>query len=228
MPPTRRRYGLLAVAIFSLPLFGAAAAPASAAEGAKTAAQIFADTRSAMSNAKSFHVLGHIDFSGTAESLNLSLSRTGGGGTLEVSGATMQIVVGKGTVYIKADAKSWLKLTKSQSVAQLVADRWIRAPETNSDFASFAELTVTNRFVAALLSGAGKLTKVAGTSTVDGRAAVVLADSQGNKVYIAATGTPYLLRLQGGGGSSSGRLDFSDFGTAPMPSLPTHSITLPS
>jgi hypothetical protein len=223
----RRDFAMTAVAAIGLPLLAAAGLPTSGIDQAKSAAQIFAGAQSAMAHASSFHVLGHIDFNGTAESLNLSLSRHGGGGSLEVSGATMQIVVAAGTVYIKADEKSWLILTKSQSIAQLVADRWIKAPETNADFASFAELTITQRFVGQLMSGSGKLTKLAGTTRVDGREAVVLADSGGNKVYIAATGTPYLLRVSGQGGSSSGSLNFSDFGTAPMPAVPVHAISLP-
>ena len=105
-----------------------------AAEDSKTAAQVWADAKAAMVRAKSLHVLGHDDQQGTDVSVNLSMSPGRGGGSIQEPGVVMELVLAKGIVYVKADEKSWFKLTHSQSTAELVANRWIEAPVTNAGF----------------------------------------------------------------------------------------------
>jgi hypothetical protein len=218
-----RKLALGVVALAALPLATAAQAPISNSIQGKSAAQIAAAAKSAMKNVKSFHVEGVIP----PLKMNLSLSATGGGGSITESGATLEIVVAKGTVYIKADAKSWDKLTGSKSVGKLVANKWIKAPASNSDFSDFADLTITTDFVSEVFSDDKGLKVVAGTSTVDGHVAVELTDGQGGKLYVAASGPAYILRLSSTG-SSTGSLDFSDFGDAPLPAVPKNAISLPT
>lgn len=189
-----------------------------------TVADIITSAQAAMSNASSFHVLGKVNDNGT-EAFNLSVGRQGGGGSIGVGGATLQIVVSGHTLYIKGDEKSWYILTKSQSTAQLVANKWIKVPSTNSNFSDFAELTVTKDFTSQILGGSPTGLAKDGTSSVNGRSALVLTDKSGDKLYIAASGTPYFLRIQGSG--KSGSLTFSDFGDAPMPAVPSNAISLP-
>lgn len=222
-----RRFAAGLVAVLALPLAVATAARQSNAEQAKPAAQIVADATTAMKNAKSFHVLGHIDEQGTAMVLNLSLSARGGGGSVQLSGATLEVVVNSTNVYVKADSKSWLKLTGDKATAQLVANRWIKAPRTSSSFAGFADLTVPKAFVLQFMSGESGFSKLPHLSTFDGRSAVVLTDAQGDKLYVANNGTPYILGLQGTARGSSGTMAFSDFGDAPMPATPVNAVTLP-
>ena len=85
-----------------------------------------------MKDVKSFHVVGMVGGKSTASSFSLSLSATGGGGDISVPGATLKLVVAAGTVYIRANEASWLKLTGSRSMAQSVANHWIKAPASNS------------------------------------------------------------------------------------------------
>jgi hypothetical protein len=180
-----------------------------------------------MEGVKSFHVLGHDDEKGTVVSLNLSMSPGRGGGSIQMPGVTMELVLAAGTVYIKADEKSWLKLTGSQTTAELVANRWIKAPVTNSDFSSIAELADSRKFIGTL-SPPGKISRLPGTTTLYGRKTLVLVTSAGNKVYIAGTGTPYLLAaIQDQASDEQGFLRFTDFGDAPMPAVPTNAISLP-
>src|ERR1700722_1275520 len=144
-----RKLALGVVALAALPLATAAQAPISSTLQGKSAAQIAAAAESAMKHVKSFHVEGVI----APLTMNLSLSATGGGGSITESGATLEIVVAKGTVYIKADAKSWAKLTGSKSIGNLVANKWIKAPASNSDFSDFADLTITTDFAGQVFSG---------------------------------------------------------------------------
>jgi hypothetical protein len=212
------------VALLALPFMSAAHVPINSTVEGETATQIAKASVAAMKKATSFHVNGQVKDQGT-EAFNLSLSKTGGGGSVSVNGATLQVVVAKGTLYIKADEKSWLKLTGSSATAELVANKWIKVPATNADFKDFADLTITKDFTSQFLTGLGTVSLVPGTTTFHGHEAVVLTDPQGDKLYVAATGTPYILRIQAKG--AGGELTFSDFGDAPLPAVPTNAITLP-
>ncbi len=197
-----------------------------ASEHTKPAARIFADAVAAMKRAKSFHVTGHLDAGGTKELLNLSMSPSGGGGSVGLPGVTMQIIVMGTSVYIKADEKSWLDLTHSQSTAALVAGRWIKAKRSNPDFRDFVNLTVSTSFIGQVTSGPATFSKLPATKVFDGRPAVVLTDNRGGKLYVADTGPAYFLYLQGSGQGSSGTMTFTDFGRAPMPAAPANAIPL--
>jgi hypothetical protein len=218
---------LALVALLSVPLAATEARADNATQHTETAAQIYAGAEKTMLAARNFHTLGRFNDGGTLISLNLSMSPAGGGGSVQLPGVTMDLVVAAHTVYVKADEKSWLKLTKSQPTAELVADRWIKAPASNADFSSFAQLTDSKTFITQLLSGQAKFSLLPGAGNWGGHKALVLTDPQGDRLYVAEGTAPYLLHVQGQGGGSSGYITFSDFGTAPMPSVPTDAISLP-
>ncbi len=215
------------IALLSVPFAVTSRAEITATEQSKSAAQIFTDSENAMRNAKSFHALGHFNDGGTATSLNLSMSPAGGGGSVQLPGVTMELVVTSATIYLKADEQSWLKLTGSQPTAELVANRWIKASKSNPDFSSLADLTNSKDFIGQLTAGASELAKLPATASWGGYKAIVLTDGQGDRLYVADTSTPYMLHLQGEGSGSSGAVSFSDFGKAPMPTMPVNAITLP-
>ncbi len=216
------------VALLAAPLAAATGATSHAGEQNRTATQIVADAKAAMLGAKNFHVRGVINDGGTATSLNLSMSPGGGGGSVQLPGVTMEIVVAAHKVYIKADEKSWLKLTGSKPTAELVADRWIEASASNADFSSFADLTDSKTFMSQLTSGWAEFSKLPATPNWGGHKSIILTDNQGDRLYVVDSATPYMLHLQGQGGGSSGYMTFSDFGTAPMPNIPAGAISFPT
>jgi hypothetical protein len=207
MPLWSRGIGLGLVALLAVP-FASHARPAP--EQGKNASQIVADSETAMKDVKSFEVVGTTGAKATASSFSLSLSPTGGGGEISVPGATLEIVVAAGTVYVKANEASWLKLTGSESTAQTVADHWIKAPASNSAFSDFADLTISTDFVTEFFPSAGAHMSTVGTITV----------------YVAALGRPYMLYVQGK--NLKDLLTFSHFGDAPLPAVPKGAVGLPA
>jgi hypothetical protein len=211
------------------------AAPVAVATGAvsrtersKPAAQIFADSEKAMLGAPNFHVRGFINQGGQGVSLNLTVSPSGGGGSIGEPGVTMEVVVAAHDVYVKADEKSWLKLTGSEPTAELVANRWIEAPVSNQDFSPFARLAHTKTFMTQLTSGTGHfLSKLPVAADWGGHKAIILTDTGGDRLYVVDGTTPYMLHIQGGSGGSSSYVTFSDFGTAPLPTIPVNPLMLP-
>ena len=218
--------GLGLAALLAVPVATVARVPNTSEQG-KSAAQVIAASEAAMKDVKSFHVVGAVGGKGTASTFSLSLSGTGGGGEISVPGATLDIVVAAGTVYIRAGEASWLKLTGSQSTAQAVADHWIKAPATNSNFANFADLTISTDFVAEFFPSAGThLSETDGVVTVHSKKTIVLTDPQGDSLYVAALGPPYMLYIQGK--NLQDLLTFSEFGDAPLPAVPKNAVTLPA
>jgi len=216
---------LAVAALLGAPLVGAAGVNTNGSEARKPAVQIFADARRAMLGAKNFHVLGSVHETGAQVSLNLSLSPGLGGGTIQLPGVTMQLVVSGGSVYIKADEKSWLKLTGSKPTAELVADRWIKASASDPDFSSFTELALSKSFMAQITLGTSAVSKFPATANWGGHMAVILTDNVGDRLYVVDGTTPYMLHIQRGPGAASGYITFSDFGSAPMPTIPVKAIS---
>ncbi|HMK95913.1 MAG TPA: hypothetical protein VK425_00110 [Acidimicrobiales bacterium] len=212
--------------LFAIPLVAGPAVPAAAAEHTEPGPQILTDAIAAMSRASNFHVTGHSAVGGSQVSVNLSMSLNGGGGTIEANGATLQVVVAhKATAYIKADEHSWVILTHDPSAAQKLANQWIQLPASTPGISNFVELTVSSTFIHLILPGSYvPSTTKAGMGHWDGRTAVVLTNAFNEQLYIADNGTPYLLHLQAAV-TSAGWFNFTDFGTAPMPSVPTYFIS---
>ena len=141
MTARSRILALTLAACLAAPLAVAEPAGATGTEQSKPADQIAADAEKAMLGAKNFHVRGYIDQATGPVSLNVTTSPNGGGGSIQLPGATLQVVVAAQKVYVKADEKSWLKLTGSKTTADLLSNRWAEAPDTNPNFANLAGIT---------------------------------------------------------------------------------------
>ena len=87
-------------------------------------------------------------------------------------------------------------------------------------------MTFSSKFLAMFMAAPGHLSKL-GMSAADGRSAIVLANDVGVRYYIAAYGPPYLLEFSTGNALASETLHMTDFGEAPMPSVPIKSLTVP-
>ena len=59
-----------------------------------------------------------------------------------------------------------------------------------------------------------------------GRKVILLTDPEGDRLYVAATGAPYMLYVQGKS-SPQDSLTFSEFGDAQLPAVPANAISLP-
>lgn len=228
----RRRGTTLGAAVLGAAALGTAAGACGGAssngEAARSATQVLADAKAAMGRASSFHVSGHFAQQGTNIAIDLNLSPHRGGGTVTVSGATLDVVVSGTTIYLKADRQSWQKLTNSASEAQLLAGRWIKAPTSNPDFSELASVADQKQLLGGI-TPEGSMTKRSGTTDWNGQPTVVLVDSTGSTIYVAATGAPYILyaqntsRSQGGQGS----VTLDQYGSASVPAVPSGAISLP-
>jgi hypothetical protein len=176
----------------------------------------------AMKGLSSLRAVGSIVSSGTNMTIDWTLTRTVSSGTFATSKGSFQIVTSGSTVYMQADQPFWQSQGVPAATAQLMGGKWITglpASDTSSITGSFSLSQLLGS-----LDQAGSVTS-AGTSTVGGQQAIgVKSSSDGSVAYIAATGTPYLLQIVSPNNGAQGRITFSEFGTAPTPTIPANPV----
>jgi hypothetical protein len=211
-----RSAALITALPLALALAAAAGPPASAAdESSKSPKRILADLSRDLGKVRSYH------FSGTQTDPD---GRASIAGDATASGR-VNLVIRKGSsavrliavpagVYIRGNAAYWKSVggQNGASVAEQLADRWVKPPQDESFDAMFTDLT-PKHLASCVSIGTGTLAK-GGTATVGGRKAIVIID-RGDKpgttpgrLYVTASGRVLPLRVtQTGRRKAGGRLD---------------------
>lgn len=189
----------------------------------KSPAEILAAAKLAADGAKSVHVSGSIVSGSTPITLDMNLlAGKGGRGQLSESGLSFSLIQVGRTVYIKG-SPAFYKHIGGSAAAQLLEGKWLKAPASNSDFASLSQLTDLRQLVDQTLESHGTLTKTS-TTTIDGQKVVGITDkSKGGTLYIAATGQPYPVQITKTG-SSGGKVTFDRWNSAVGLAAPANAI----
>jgi hypothetical protein len=171
-------------------------------EAGKSADQILADARAALGGVHSFQ------FNGTTTTAAGTNSVTGAvqlPGSIEVSqtrgAGVLRVLFTRGQGYFWANGPYWAAQSTNQALAARVANQWIVATGAVSEaVAPFAAYTDPATIGICLLGRSHGTLVNAGTATVSGQPAAVIADqgdkpgSAPGKLYVANTGTPLPLR----------------------------------
>jgi hypothetical protein len=190
----------------------------------KSPADILAATKVAADAAKTVHVSGSIVSGGTPITLDMNLlAGKGGRGQLSESGLAFELIqVGK-TVYIKGSPAFYKKIGGT-AAAQLLQGKWLKAPASNSDFASLSQLTDLRQLVDQTLETHGSSLTKGGSSTIAGQKVVGITDkTKGGTLYIAATGQPYPVQIVKTG-SSGGKITFDRWNSSVTLAAPANAI----
>jgi hypothetical protein len=168
----------------------------------KSPDQILAAAKAASEGAATVHIDGSVITEGKPISLNMELvAGKGAKGRITVEGNSIDVVELENAFYIRGSAAFYARVG-GPAAAKLLEGRWLKAPTSKGEFAAFAQLTNLSKLLASTLSSHGAL-KSAGTTTIDGRGAVGVTDTEhGGTLYVAETGTPYPLRISKGAGSA--------------------------
>ena len=216
---------LLALSIAGCALVGCGSSTTSNGEINKSPSQILKDAQAATASEPSAHVSGNIVSSGTPEQLDVTAAHGAGGGTISMSGTTLQLVLHQPNAYVRADAASWNKLTNNPAAGQLLAGKWLQTPTSGqfADLAKIADLTE----LAQNITPTGPLTK-GRLTTVNGISVIPLTDSgaKGGTLYVAATGKPVIEVLKSNGTTNSGSVTFDQYGKATVPAVPAGAVSL--
>lgn len=184
----------------------------------KTATQIVAAAIAAGASAKTVHV--------SASTVGLSfdlqiVAGKGGKGRLAQSGVSFDFVrIGK-NAYFRGSDKFWRKYAGSAGV-QLFHGRWMRAPATKGDLASFTPLTDLKALMTQAIGSHGKLAK-GRTLTFHGQHVVAVQDvTKGGTLYVATDGKPYPVAIKSG--KQGGILFFDRWNASVTLAAPKNSI----
>ncbi len=191
----------------------------------KSADAIVSDASDAAKGLQSVHAAGSIVDSGKRTALDLEMvAGKGARGKVSEGNLNFQIVAIGQDLYLKADAATWRRVA-GDAAAQLLQDKWLKAPANSGDFASVARLTDLPGLLNALLSTHGKLAK-GETSTVNGQKVVAVRDTtNGGTLYVATTGKPYPVQVTHGG-SQEGSLSFDRYNESVSLAAPANAVDI--
>ncbi|HEV7678343.1 MAG TPA: hypothetical protein VGQ42_07230 [Candidatus Dormibacteraeota bacterium] len=193
-------------------------------EASKPPAQIVADAAAALKAAKTFHLSAKVhDTSSAGGQLDLEIDAVApstASGTVTSAGVTAHFIFTAGKLYFQG--KQFLASLSTQ-VADLVGDKWALLPAASAS--SFSSISDPSKLATCLVESHGTLSK-GGTASVNGQTAVVVVDAgdkpgtSPGKLYVAASGTAYPLKLESTAtaGSSSSSSSSTSTDTSPTPS----------
>lgn len=195
----------------------------------KSAAAIIRATTSASESAKSVHVAGSLDQSGTTIALNLRMvAGVGASGWMSDGGKRFSLVLDHSTLYISGGASFW-RAFGNASVAKLLRGKWLKTPATG-DYASIAKFASLHEFFRQIFSETSGPVAKASTKAINGRPTIGVRDTRKTGVlYVATSGKPYPVEIDGANSSSSGttgRLDFTGFNVPVTIRPPKNSISV--
>ncbi len=163
----------------------------------------------ALGSAKSFTLKGDITTDSQKIGLDVKVSGSDVLGTMTLDGARVELLRVGGQMFIRPDEKFWTQTVgdAGATMVQLMGDKWAKLSSKDADFQEFFQIAEP----AELLKPEGTLSKGA-TKTVNGVEAIgiVEAGADGGTLYVATTGEPYPVLVEGPAGQ--GQLAFGDFG----------------
>lgn len=184
-------------------------APASNGVADLTPDEIVDKAAAALDAAKSYRMQGDINDEGQTMTLDFKVAGEDVLGSISMQGAKVELLSAAGQFYIRPDAAFWKQNAGdgAENIAKLMAGRWAKLSPKDEDFKGFFQLADPHQ----LLKPDGTLTK-GQTKDVNGVSAIGLVDgsADGGTLYVATTGEPYPLLLEGPKGE--GQISFSDFG----------------
>lgn len=192
-------------------------------ESAKKGPQVAADAADALQKAGSVHLTGGGTMDGKQMTVDLHLQGQDVTGTLEQGGEQLKVIATGGRFYAQASSGFWSQSGVPASIAGALAGKWVIVP---SEAAGQLQPFTMKGLADQLRHPTGaKIEDAVHTSTLHGQKVVVVTQTDGSTLDVAATGTPYPLRTVDKG-SNPGTVDASDFGTKVAITAPSGAVDL--
>jgi hypothetical protein len=194
----------------------------SAPEDERTGTEVAAAAADALEEAGAAHVTGTIGTGADAQGVDLQLQGDDATGTITLGGQTVQLITVGGASYFQAGAEFWVGSGVPQVAADQLAGQWVVVPADEAD--SFAELTLSG-LAEQFRSPDGEVVDEVSTEQLDGAEVLVVTQTGGKKLYVAAGDPAYPLRLESTG-EDAGTVDFSGFGELQQITAPEAPLDL--
>jgi hypothetical protein len=194
-------------------------------EAKKKGPQVSKDTAAALKAAGSARFQGTETDGESNAAIDLTLVPTGATGTITQSGVTINLINTGGSSYVKAPASFFVAEGATAANAATVANKWVKLPASATDFAEFTLNALSTDLGKA--DAGFKINDAVTTGKVGDQDAVILKQSDGSQLYVAAKGTAYPLKLVSAGTTKS-TSTFTDFGKKVTVTAPAGAIDLSS
>jgi hypothetical protein len=184
--------------------------PADNGVSALAPADIVTKMQAALASAKSFHMIGSATDSGQKVSFDLKFSGKDFAGTIDLGAFKLDVLGVGADIYVKAPNDFWSSQLPAGQAATLLAmiqGKYVKLDSKNASIAALVDPFRPEN----LTKPEGDVTK-GDTKTIDGAPAIALVDSKGDgKLYVATTGDPVPLSIEGGSSSSGGTVQFKEY-----------------
>jgi hypothetical protein len=192
-------------------------------ESAKKGPQVAADAASALEKAGAVHLTGTGKTNGASIQLDLRLQGNDATGTLIEGSSSIKLVGTGGKLYVQASPAFWTKAGIPESAAGGLDGKWVIVPSsTAGQVLPFNLSSLADQ----LRHPTGATIKDAvHTGTLHGQKVVVVTQTDGSTLDVAATGTPYPLRTVDKG-TDAGTITASDFGKKTTITAPSGALDL--
>jgi hypothetical protein len=188
----------------------ASTAPAGNGVADLTADEILTKATAALKKARSFQLKGDMVENGDKMSVDVKVQDKNLLGSMTMKGSTIHLLAVDGQPYFKADAAFWKQNAGAAgpTIAKRLGNKWAKIKAGDQNFADFFNIGNPDE----LLKPTGTTVTKADTKTIAGSSAIALVDSDQSKLYVATTGEPYPLLMEGP--NNSGQAVFSGFGSS--------------
>jgi lipocalin len=182
----------------------------------------------------SVRVQGNVNQNGLKFKVDFLVNGDGeGGGTFVQAGSTIQLKLVGTLLYFNAPQKFWrTDSTTGATQAKEYGGKWIEVSALDSRFQSFDQFLNASDLVTAVFQGHTTPLKLS-SSTYQGHKVKVVSNKvtvkgkvSSGQMYIAATGTPVVLKIIDRGPTNNSTFTFSDYGKAKSITIPPEPINL--
>jgi hypothetical protein len=181
----------------------------------------------------SVHINGNIVQGKTGIVLSLVVNGDGeGGGSFTQEGNRIQLKRVGPLLYFNAPKKYWASHANAAQT-KAYGGKWIEVNALDARFQSFDQFLNAGDLAAAVFQGYTRPLTVSKPTTLNGHKVVIVSDTataKGKKssvqMYIAASGTPYVLKIIDRGATQTTTLNFTAYGKPVSISTPPEPINL--
>ena len=192
-------------------------------ESAKKGPQVAADAANALEKAGAAHLVGSGTQDGKPMKLDVHVAGSDATGTLTMGGAKVDLVNVGGKLYVRASGDFWTQNGIPASAVSLLDGKWVVVPgQAAGELSQFSLKGLADEL---RHPSDGTIKNDVHTDTLDGKEVVVVTESNGSTLDVAATGTPYPLRIVDKG-SQSDTIDVSYFGKKVSITAPSGALDL--
>jgi hypothetical protein len=192
-------------------------------ESAKKGPQVAADAADALQKAGAVHLTGSGTMDGRKVAADLHLQGDDATGTIGEGSDQLKLVETGGKLYAQASSGFWSQAGVPAQVAGALAGKWVIVPsDAAGQVMPFSMKSLTDEL---RHPTDGKVEDAVHTGTLHGKKVVVVTQTDGSTLDVAATGTPYPLRTVDKG-SNAGTFEVSDFGKKVTITAPSGALDL--